>query len=205
MKNKNENFKDELEKQYSILIKAEEKEQKRRSWIILCIFSLTLISTLFCVYFSYKSYKVTSNIISSKKIETKSYYETLSTVFSNGQNIAIDNFANANNLFTPMVVNITNDGNTEITYNINISNIKTSLSSTQNLFYTITVNNETSTPKNLPIKDDSLLAGQKIKPKETIKYIIRASYTGSIEENIQNYYHAKIKVEQTNFKTSLLE
>lgn len=205
MKNKNEGFKEELEKQYSILLKAEEKNQNRRNIIIVIIFFLTFIASSFCVFFSYRSYKNTKIIISSKKKENKNYYETLSTVFNNGQNINISNLTYQTDLFSPMLITITNDGNTEITYNIEITNVKTSLPSTQNLYYTFTVNNTTSSPKNLPLNKASLLSDQKIKPKETITYILRASYTGSIENNSQNYYQAKIKVEQTNSKSTLLE
>ena len=40
---KNENFKSELETQYNILIKANEKKERQRFKIILSIISITLI------------------------------------------------------------------------------------------------------------------------------------------------------------------
>jgi hypothetical protein len=46
MLKKNEDFKEELETQYTILIKAEEREQKRRALIMYIICGLTLFMTI---------------------------------------------------------------------------------------------------------------------------------------------------------------
>lgn len=206
MKNKNSNFKDELSKQYDILIKAEKKEQKKRTITFFSIFLLTFLASIFCVFFSYRSYKNTKSIIIAKESKTETFYQTLSISYSTDSNFNIDNITTNYDLVNPMVIKITNDGNVNVNFDIVISNISSSLANTANLLYTITKNGETSSPKSLPLSDASLVTDAKITPQETITYIIKANYTGNIEEGTTaNFYHSKINVIQNNTKSSLLE
>ncbi len=205
MKNKNEEFKDELAFQYSILINAERKEQRKRTIIILIIFSITLISVLISTIYSYKAYKSTKSILSNNKVESKKYFQTLNVTYSGGRQFNLDGLYYGYESPTPMVISITNDGDYKINYKISISNIGTNLASNSNLYYTITKNNETSSPKILPVKDDDLLVDMTILPKETASYIIKANYTGIVPEGVSMFYHANISVIQTNSDSSLLE
>ena len=186
MKNKNEEFKDELSFQYSLLINAERKEQRKRTIIILIIFSITLISVLISTIYSYKAYKSTKDILSNNKVESKKYFQTLSVVYSGGHHLNLDGLFFGYELPNPLVISITNDGD----YKIN---------------YKISKNNETSSPKILPVKDDDLLTELTISPKETASYIIKANYTGIVPEGESMFYHANISVIQTNSDSSLLE
>ena len=206
MKNKNGNFKDELSKQYDILIKAEKKEQNKRTITFFSIFLLTFLASLFCVFFSYRSYKNTKSIITAKEYKTETFYQTLSISYNNNSNFNIDNITTNYDLVNPMTIKITNEGNVNVNFDIVITNISSSLANTTNLLYTITKNNETSSPKSLPLSDATLITDAKIAPKETITYIIKANYTGNIEEGTtSNFYHSKINVIQNNTKSSLLE
>lgn len=204
MRTKKPEFKDELSKQYHILIKAEKKFQKIRTFSVLIIFILTFVSTCLCVFFSYKSYKNTSNILNEKTNST-TYYQTLNVVYNNSKNFNLDNIVDNFSMPSPMILIITNDGNIELSYNIMITDISTSLITTNNLTYTITENNQTSVAKKLPTSNANILEDIIIKPKETKKYLITASYNGNIDETQNNYYHAKINVYQSNSKSSLLE
>ena len=53
---KNENFKTELENQYSILIRANEKKEHQRYMILLSVILVTFITCLIGLFFSYKAY-----------------------------------------------------------------------------------------------------------------------------------------------------
>jgi hypothetical protein len=205
MKNKNEEFKDELSFHYSLLINTERKEQRKRTIIILIIFSITLISVLISTIYSYKAYKSTKDILSNNKVESKKYFQTLSVVYSGGHHLNLDGLFFGYELPNPLVISITNDGDYKINYKISINNISTNLASNSNLYYTITKNNETSSPKILPVKDDDLLTELTISPKETASYIIKANYTGIVPEGESMFYHANISVIQTNSDSSLLE
>ena len=205
MKNKNEDFKDELSFQYSLLINAERKEQRKRTIIILIIFSITLISVFVSTVFSYRAYKNTKSILSGDKEDNKTYYQTLGVVYQNGRSLKLEGLYYGYELANPLVISVTNDGNYDITYKISISNISTNLASNSSLNYTITKNNETSSPKVLPVKDDDLLSEITISPKETASYIISASYSGVVPEGESMYYNAVISVVQTNSTSTLLE
>lgn len=107
---------------------------------------------------------------------------------------------------TPKVITVTNEGNATITFDIKLTSIKTSLLSTKNLVYTITENGETTTSKELPLAETSIVRDVTIAPKETIRYIINISYNGVVENNLApNYYNANIDVQQTTNSVDLLE
>ena len=168
MKNKNGNFKDELSKQYDILIKAEKKEQKKRTITFFSIFLLTFLASLFCVFFSYRSYKNTKSIITAKEYKTETFYQTLSISYNNNSNFNIDNITTNYDLVNPMTIKITNEGNVNVNFDIVITNISSSLANTTNLLYTITKNNETSSPKSLPLSDATLITDAKIFDKKIV-------------------------------------
>ena len=54
---KNEEFKEELEKQYSILIKASEKKEKKYFIIIISILVVTLLGTIVSIIFAGAAFK----------------------------------------------------------------------------------------------------------------------------------------------------
>lgn len=204
MKVRKENFKEELENQYSILIQAEEKEQRKRTIAILTILSITLISTIVSTIFAFKAYSSTSEITKEKKSNTETYYQTLSTIYSNGTKIEVNNINTGYTMPNPKVITISNDGDITLTFDLKIKNINTSLLSTNNLVYSITKNNQTSTEKELPLTDTTLIGEVSIAPKETITYVVNVKYNGYTEVN-SNYYNANIIVEQNNNKTNLLD
>lgn len=203
---KNETFKEELETQYAILIKAKEKKEKERFIILLVILGITFLSVIVSVIFSYKAFSATKNIDTKEKTKTEVFYQTLSTTFNGNQYLYLNGIGNGYELQNPKVIQITNEGNTEITFDLKIASIKTSLLSTNNLVYTITKNNETSAQKELPLSDKVIAQDVKIKPSETITFIIKVSFKGVLEEgNYSNYYNSKIVIEQKDNKSSLLE
>lgn len=206
MKNKNEEFKDELSIQYSLLINAERKEQRKRTLIILIIFSVTLISVLVSTFFSYKAYKGTKDILSDNKTDTNStYYQTLGIIYPNGRVLKMEGLYNGYEAPTPIVITVTNDGDYKITYKISIDSISTNLASNNNLFFTVTKNNETSAPKILPVKDEDIYTELVISPKETASYIINAYYNGVVPEGENMFYQGRISVTQTNSNSVLLQ
>ena len=125
MKSKKDDFKSELETQYSILIQTEKKEQRKRTFIIIIILLLTFISTIITNIYSYKYYKELKQEDIMKDKTTK-YYQTLETVYETSKEL---NFTviNGFNLPTPYVFTVTNTGDKEITYNINISSVNLSI------------------------------------------------------------------------------
>lgn len=203
---KNETFKEELETQYTILIKAKEKKEKQRFLIILVVLGITFISVLISVIFSYRAFSATKDINDENETKSETYYQTLSTIFNGNQILNLSGIGNGYELATPKVIQITNEGNTDITFDLKLTSIKSSLLSTNNLIYTITRNNEPSITKELPLSDKVLVSNVKISPNETITYVIKVSFKGLLEQgNYSNYYNAKIVVEQKDNKTSLLE
>ena len=203
---KNETFKEELETQYAILIKAKEKKEKERFIILLVILGITFLSVIISVIFSYKAFSATKNIDTKEKTKTEVFYQTLSTTFNGNQYLNLSGIGNGYELQNPKVIQITNEGNTKITFDLKIASIKTSLLSTNNLVYTITKNNETSAQKELPLSDKVIAQDVKIEPSETITFIIKVSFKGVLEEgNYSNYYNSKIVIEQKDNKSSLLE
>lgn len=204
MRTSKEEFKEELENQYSILIKASAKEQRKRTIIIITILSLTLIATTISTIFAIKAYSSTKIITKEKKSTSKEYYQTLSTTYNDSSKLEISNIYTGFTLVTPKIITITNEGDTKITYDVKIKNINTSLLSTNNLVYTITKDNQTSSSKELPLSDSNILSEIEISPKETVTYVINVTYNGVIDNNT-NYYNANIVVEQNNKKTNLLD
>ena len=119
---KNENFKSELETQYTILIKANERKEKQRFTIILIILAITLLSVFTSIFFAYKAFSSTKGIK-----EGKTYYHTLSTTFNDGSKLNLTNIGNGYELSTPKVIQLSNEGDSDITFNIKLTGINTSL------------------------------------------------------------------------------
>jgi hypothetical protein len=200
---KNENFKSELETQYNILIKAEEREQKRRTYIILAILTSTLIAVIISLIFSYNSFKNLNP--SNNKKSSEAYYRTLSTTYNNTSRLDLVNISTGYELQSPKIITITNEGNTEITYNIKIVSINTGLLSTNNLEYTLTKNNETSVSKELPLQDTNIISNVKIGPKETNTYVLSVKFNGFLDYGVNYNYSASVVVEQSGTKANLLD
>ncbi len=202
---KNENFKSQLETQYNILIKASEKKEQKRYICILIILISTLIAVIISIIFAYKAYQ-SSNEIKGKEKNSNTYYETLSVIYNGDNTLNLSNIGNGYNLVNPRTITITNEGEDDIIFNINLNSIKTSLLSTNNLIYTINSNNNESTNKELPLTDKTIINKQKISPGETITYTIMVKFNGTMESNnYSNYYNAKINIDIQNNKSDLLE
>ncbi len=193
---KNENFKEELEKQYSILIKASDKKVKKYFIVIITILTITLVATIISCVFASSALKA-SKKINKEQVETvNTYYKTLSISYNNGPKLELKNIGNGYELQNPKTITITNEGNSEVIYSIKLSSIQTSLISTNNLKYTLITNNQSSNPKELPLNEKVIVQDVKIEPEQTIKYILKASYSGQMEENnYSNYYNANIIIE----------
>ncbi len=203
---KNENFKEQLETQYNILIKAKADKERFHYQIILIIVSVTLITAIIGTIFSFQAFKSSKNINNETKEEQKTYFRTLTTMFNNGSSLNLSKIGNGYFLQTPKIIQITNEGNADILFDIKLSSISTSLLSTNNLVYTLTRNDETSLNKVLPLTDKVILQDVKITPGETISYTLNAKFTGTIEQNnYSNYYNAKIEIIGKDDKSSLLE
>lgn len=201
MKSKNNDFKSELETQYSILINTEKKEQRKRTIIILIILLLTLTTSLFTTYFSYKSYKSTKQEnISNDKINE--YYQVLETKFVSGSLINL-HINTAYNSSDPYVFYVTNTGDTPIIYNINLSSVKTNLALNENLKYTLSINDQKPLTNLLPLNNQTILENIVIKPNEQIKYSLNISFNGFIDGDAE--YSASIKIEQQKNVSTLIE
>ena len=202
---KNENFKSELETQYTILIKANERKEKQRFTIILIILSITLLSVMTSIFFAYKAFSSTKNIEEETK-EGQTYYHTLSTMFNDGAKLSLTNIGNGYELATPKVIQLSNEGDSDIKFDIKLTGINTSLLSTNNLVYTIINNGNTSIAKELPLTEKEIVSDINIAPGTTSEFIIKVQFKGVIEEgNYSNYYYANLVIEQENNNTSLLE
>jgi hypothetical protein len=194
---KNENFKEELEKQYNILIQASEKKEKKYFIIIISILAVTLLGTLISCIFAGKAFSSSKNINTEEEEKINEYYKTLSVTFNNGSKLDLRGIGNGYELKEPKTISVTNEGDSDITYRIKLSGIRTSLISSNNLTYTITSNNETSSPRELPLSDKEIISDVKIEPNQTIQYIIKASYTGRMADNDYSHsYSANIVIEQ---------
>lgn len=204
MLKKNEDFKEELETQYTILIKAEEREQKRRALIMYIICSLTLFMTIISLI------TVSISLGRTKKEQIKNtsekiIYQTLTTNYNGSKQLDLQGIGNGYYLQQPKIITISNEGNELLTYNIKLTSIETSLNSTNNITYTLTKDDETSSQKELPLKEDYLLKEIKLEPGETRTYKISVAFTGTLEYgNYSNYYKANILVEQNNNQMNLL-
>ena len=202
---KNESFKEELETQYTILIKANERKERQRFIVLLFILCITLIAVVISVIFSYKALSATKT--NTKEVtESITYYQTLSTTFNGNSTLNLSGIGNGYTLSTPRTIQITNEGNTDIEFNIKLTGIKTSLLSTNNLYYTISSNGETSVRKELPLSESSIVSGVTISPDTTLTYVISVAYNGTMTEgDYSNYYNSNIVIEQIDNKSSLLE
>lgn len=204
---KNDTIKPELETQYNILIKAKEKREKRRYIFILIILFITLSSVIVSIYYSYQAFNATKSIVSFDKVkEINTYYQTLTSVFNDGPYLKLSEIGNNYELDVPKVLQITNEGDTSVIFDVKITSIDTSLLSTNNLVYTITSEGETSVSKELPLEEKVIISDIELKAEETKTFIFNVSYYGVLEENnTSNYYNALIEIEQKDNKTDLLE
>lgn len=201
---KNETFKEELETQYTILIKANERKEKQRFIILLFILCITLIAVLVSVIFSYKALNATK-VNTEEKETNNTYYQVLATTFNGSSTLNLSSIGNGYTLNTPRTIQITNEGDTDIKFNIKLTDIKTSLLSTNNLVYTITTNGETSISKELPLSESIIVSDVTIAPDTTLSYVIGVTFKGTITEgDYSNYYNSNIVVEQIDNKSSLL-
>ncbi len=202
---KNENFKTELENQYSILIRANEKKEHQRYMVLLVVILITFSVCLVSMLFSYKAYSSTKEINDENKVITNVHTHTLTTTFNNGKTLNLTNITNGYELATPKVIQITNEGNSEIIFDIKLNSIKSTLSSTNNLVYTLTRGNTTSNAMSLPLSDKVIVPNITIEPSETITFVLKVKFNGTIEANTNNSYSANIVIEQKNNKANLLE
>lgn len=202
---KNENFKTELENQYSILIRANEKKEHQRYMVLLTIILVTFFTCLLTMFFSFKAFSSTKELKEENEIISKTHNLTLVTTFNNGKTLNIENITTGYELTNPTVIQITNEGNSDITFDIKLTSIKTSLLSTNNLIYTITRDNNTSNEMELPLSDKSIVQDMLIKPQQTISFTLKVKYNGIVENGGTNNYSANIVVEQKDNKTDLLE
>ena len=201
---KNENFKNELENQYSILIRANERKEHQRYMVLLTIILVTFFTCLVTMFFSFKAFSSTKELTDDNKVLTNTHQLTLSTMFNNGKVLNLEKINTGYELSTPKVIQITNEGNSDIIFDIKLTSIKTSLLSTNNLVYTLTRDNETSDAMELPLNDKIIAQDIKINPEQTISFILKVKYNGTIESN-NNNYSANIEIEQKNNKANLLE
>lgn len=199
------NVQDRFENQKNILIKTKEKTSRNNNIIVFIVVIITLISSLLTFIFTYKSFKNTENFKDDKVVENKKYYQTLSVIHNDDSKIKIENITNNYALSTPKIITLINEGNSDISINIRLSNIKTNLLVNTNFTYEITKNGETSLPKEMPLSDSLILSNFTLSAGEKIIYLLNIKFTGTIDNNIQNtYYNADIIVEQNN-KTELLK
>ena len=181
MLTKKEDFKEELENQYTILIKAEERQNKKRTIILYIISSVTLLMTIISLITVFISLNNTRKE-STKLSQPKTVYQTLVTNYNGDNTLNLSSIGNGYYLQNPKIITISNEGDTSLTYNIKITNIQTSLLSTNNLVYTITKDNEVSSPKELPLSETKILDNIKLTPGETITYKIDVKFNGILEE-----------------------
>lgn len=204
MLKKNDDFKEELQNQYTILIKAEERQQKKRTITLYIICGLTLLMTIISLVSVMISLSNTKSE-HSKTSEPKTVYQTLVTNYNGSKTLNLTAIGNGYYLQNPAVISVSNEGDVPLTYNIKLSNIQTSLLSTNNLVYTITKNNETSAAKELPLSEGNILSDIKLNAGETVTYRIDVKFNGVLEAgNYSNYYKANITVEQSTDKVDLL-
>ncbi len=202
---KKEDFKTELENQYSILIRANEKKEHQRYMVLLVIILITFAVCLVSMLFSFKAFSTTKDINDDNKVITNIHNHTLSTMFNNGRTLSLNNITNGYELATPKIIQITNEGNSDIIFDIKLTSIKSTLSSTNNLVYTLTRDNSTSDAMSLPLSDKTIIQNVTIEPSQTITYTLKVKFNGTLDNNNANSYSANIIVEQKNNKANLLE
>lgn len=203
---KNENFKTELENQYSILIRANEKKEHQRYMVLLVIILITFAVCLVSMLFSFKAFSSTKEINDDNKVITNVHNHTLTTMFNNGRTLNLTKITNGYELATPKIIQITNEGNSDIIFDIKLISIKSTLSSTNNLVYTLTRDNATSDAMSLPLNDKVIAQNITIEPSQTITFTLKVKFNGTLDNaNVDNSYSAIIVVEQKNNKANLLE
>ena len=153
-----------------------------------------------------KAFSTTKEINDDNQVITNTHNHTLTTMFNNGRTLNISKITNGYELATPKIIQITNEGNSDIIFDIKLSSIKTTLLSTNNLVYTLTRDNSTSDAMSLPLSDKVIVQNLTIEPGETITFTLKVKFTGFLENNnTDNSYSANIIVEQKNNKANLLE
>ena len=201
---KNENFKEELENQYAILIKASEKKEFKYIIIMLVIITISLIATTTGTIFAYSAYKNSKEVRNDHK-ESVTYYQTLAVTYNTSQNLELNGIGNGYSLDVPKIINITNEGDTEIVFDVKLTNINTNLLSTNSLVYTLTRSGDTSIIKELPLNEKAIITDCKIAPKETIEYVLKVDFIGQIDAgNYDNHYNSRIVIDIKNNKSNLL-
>ena len=194
MKNKNEDFKSDLESQYNTLILASRKEQKSHSLIIIFLLIITLITSILSLILSFNTLSHTKKITEQVKT-TDLVYKTLEVTYSDDQYINIENLKEGFHLEEPKSITITNTGDSKITFDIKISSIKTSLESTSDLIYTITKVGGYPTQKSVPLSETPIVINESLGKDETVTYNFNIEYKGSIPNPDKlNYYFANIVV-----------
>ena len=73
---KNENFKNELENQYSILIRANERKEHQRYMVLLTIILVTFFTCLVTMFFSFKAFSSTKELTDDNKVLTNTHQLT---------------------------------------------------------------------------------------------------------------------------------
>lgn len=202
---KNENFKNELENQYSILIRANEKKEHQRYMVLFVIILITFSVCLVGMLYSFKAFSTIKEINDDNQIITNIHNQTLTTMFNNGRTLNLPKITNGYELTTPKVIQITNEGNSDIIFDIKLTSIKSTLSSTNNLVYTLIRDNTVSDAMSLPLSDKVIAQNITIEPSQTITFTLKVKFNGTIENNVENSYSANIIVEQKNNKANLLE
>lgn len=204
MKNKNEDFKSDLENQYNTLIIEGQKEQKNNTFIITVLVVITLIISAISLILSAKTLSHTKKINEQVKA-TDLVYKTLEIVYSDDQYINIESLKEGFHLDKPKTISITNTGDTKVTFDIKISSIKTSLSSTSDLIYTITKVGGSPIQRSLPLNETAIVINESLGKDETITYNFDINYKGPNQSAEKlSYYFANINVVQ-NRNNSLKE
>jgi len=79
---KNETFKEELENQYSILIRANEKKDHQRYMVLLTIILVTFFTCLLTMFFSFKAFSSTKELIFNSKLLAVAFTSFVSACFA---------------------------------------------------------------------------------------------------------------------------
>ena len=103
MLKKNDDFKEELQNQYTILIKAEERQQKKRTVTLYIICGLTLLMTIISLVSVMISLSNTKSE-HSKTSEPKTVYQTLVTNYNGSKTLNLTAIGNGYYLQNPAVI-----------------------------------------------------------------------------------------------------
>ena len=170
------NVQDRFEKQKNILIKTKEKTNRNNNIIVFIIVIITLISSLLTFVFTYKLFKNTEKFKDDEVVENKKYYQTLSVIYNDDSKIKIENITNNYALNMPKIITLINEGNSDMSINIKLANIKTNLSVNTNFIYEITKNGETSLPKEMPLSDSTIVSDFTLSAGERIIYLLNIKF-----------------------------